>query len=185
MSADSVREVGRLLVRHIMSNEPISVDSEATVREAAIAMDRADISCILVTSSGCKTVGIVTERDLVRKIVTKETKDNSTKVKDVMSSPMITVGPEATVEDAVKTMADNRVRRLPVVSAEGLVGIITVVDVARAWAKIAKMTKHKDPILDSLTRIAGPHTDTFVSAWRSASSGRKPQAKIGRIRQPA
>ena len=93
------------------------------MREAAIAVERADISCILVTSRGCKTVGIVTERDLVRKIVTKKTKDNSTKVKDVMSSSMIAVGSEATVEDAVKTMADNRIRRLPVVSAEGLVGI--------------------------------------------------------------
>lgn len=150
-----------------MYDKPVAVDSETTVGEAAIAMDRANLGCILVTSNGREVVGLVTERDLVRKILATTTKDSATKVKNVMSTPIIVVNPEATVEEAAEIMASNKIRRLPVADKQRLVGIITVVDIARAWAST---TKRHDPVLDALTRIPGPHSRMLSSAWRSSTS---------------
>jgi len=148
-----------------MVDKPVVVDSETTVRETAIAMDRANLGSILVTSNR-RVVGIVTERDLVRKILAT-TKDSATKVKHVMSTPMVVVNPEATIEEAAEIMSNNKIRRLAVADKQRLVGIITVVDIARAWAST---TKRHDPVLDALTRIPGPHSRLLSSAWRSSVS---------------
>ena len=175
MSEDVKREVDQLRVRQVMRDRPIVVDSEMTVREAAIAMDRADLGCVLVTSKGREVVGIVTERDLVRRVLTTPTKDSETQVKDVMSTQLVVVSPETSVEEAARIMASNKIRRLPVAEKQQLVGIITVVDIARAWASTAEQ---HDPVLDALTRIPGPHSRVLASAWRASMSARNRDLRV-------
>lgn len=110
------------------------MDAERTIKETAIAMDRSGHGSLLVTSNG-KVVGIVTERDLVRRALTKGGGLSRLKVKSIMSNPLITINPEAWVEDAAKVMSDNKVRRLPVVGESGLTGVITLTDIARSLAE--------------------------------------------------
>jgi CBS domain-containing protein len=139
-----------------MVKNPITIDSERTVREAALAMDRSGIGCVLVTAMQDgkeKAIGIVTERDLVRRVLTMEGHAADLRVKNIMSSPLIVVNSSATIEEAAGTMERNRVRRLPVVDENGLVGVVTVSDLARA---LAKELEYSDAVLNALARVRAP-----------------------------
>jgi signal-transduction protein with cAMP-binding, CBS, and nucleotidyltransferase domain len=85
------------------------------------------VGCLIVVS-GEKPIGILTERDLVKKIVAKATDPQAVKVGDVMSSPLVTISPEASLRDAASLMLKSGVKRLPVTSNGRLVGIITDTD---------------------------------------------------------
>jgi CBS domain-containing protein len=134
MSEDDEEGIVNLRVKDVMAKDPVMVESERTVRETAIAMDRSGHGCLLVTSGG-KIVGIITERDLVRRALAKGGSMTRTKIKNIMSSPLIVVEPDASVEEAAKVMAKHKVRRLPVVGPSGLAGLITVSDIARYLAE--------------------------------------------------
>jgi CBS domain-containing protein len=134
LSDDAGRGAGNPRVKDVMAKEPVMVESEKTVKETAIEMDRSGHGCLLVTS-GDKVVGIITERDLVRKALTRGGNVARTKIKNIMSSPLIVVAPDTSVEEAAKVMAKHKVRRLPVVGTGGLAGLITVTDIARYLAE--------------------------------------------------
>jgi len=152
LSEDVGRQMETVRVKEMMVREPITIGSESNVREAAILMDRARCGCLLV-ASGEKVVGIVTERDLVTRVLTRGGRISRTKIGSIMSTPVVVVKPEATVEEAARIMADNRVRRLPVVSEKGLVGLITVTDIAKA---LAKQAKHANAVLNAMARVPTP-----------------------------
>ena len=135
-------------VSDLMAKDPIMVDSERSVRETAITMDRAGHGCLLVTADG-KIVGIVTERDLVRRALTKGGIISHTKVKNIMSSPLIVVNPEVSIKEAAKVMAHHKVRRLPVVGSNGLTGLITATDIAKY---LAKHSEHSSLFFNAIAR---------------------------------
>ena len=145
---DAEQKIKRLKVKDIMSKEPFLVDGERTIKETAIVMDRSGLGSLLVTANG-KVVGIVTERDLVRRALTKSGGMSKVKVKSIMSSPLIVINPEAWVEDAAKVMSDNKVRRLPVVGEAGLTGVITVTDIAKS---LAQQLQYSDALLNAIAR---------------------------------
>jgi CBS domain-containing protein len=134
MSEDDEEGTVNIRVKDVMAKEPIMVESERTVKETAMVMDRSGHGCLLVTSGG-RIVGIITERDLVRRALAKGGSMSRIKIKNIMSSPLVVVDPDASVEDAAKVMAKHKVRRLPVVGPGGLAGLITVTDIARYLAE--------------------------------------------------
>ena len=155
---DAVSKLGGLRVREIMVRDPITVDSERSVREAALAMDRAGIGCVLVTSRRNdkeKAIGIATERDLVRRVLTKEGNISDLSVKNIMSSPLIIVGPDATVVEAASIMERNRVRRLPVVDQDGLIGVVTVSNLAKV---LARQLEYSYAVLNAMARVSAPES---------------------------
>jgi CBS domain-containing protein len=105
----------------------ISVDSNVT--DAAILMDSKNIGSLPVEENGT-LIGMVTERDLLKKIVAKGIDPKITQVGEIMSSPLITIESEKSVDEANALMAQNKIRRLPVVSQGKIVGIITLRDVS-------------------------------------------------------
>lgn len=117
------------LVRDIMKKNVISIDSSMTVNDAAKMMDDASIGAIVVLENGI-AVGIITERDLVRRIIAKE-KPLSTNVKVAMSSPLIVINPDDTVWDLAQLMKTRRIHRVPAVKDNRLVGMVTTSDVVR------------------------------------------------------
>lgn len=135
-----------------MTEHPISIDAKRTIREAAIVMDRSGCGCLLVTSAS-KVVGIVTERDLVTKVLAKRGGISRTTVNAIMSAPLVVINPDATVEEAAAVMAENRLRRLPVVGEKGLVGLITVTDIANA---LVKQARYHEAILKALAKASAP-----------------------------
>ena len=137
-----------LRVRDVMAKEPMMVDCNRTVKETAIAMDRSGHGCLLVTSED-RVVGIVTERDLVRRALTKGGTMSRSRIKNIMSAPLIVVDPEASLEQAAKIMAHHKIRRLPVVGKSGLTGLITITDIARY---VAEHSETASPLLNAITR---------------------------------
>jgi len=122
-------------VAKIMVKTVLSVDMNTRVKDCAKAMAKRGVSCSVVTQSN-RAIGIVTERDLVSKVLADEVDPSRVYVKDIMSTPLITVSQNAALTDAAAQMAEYRIRRLVVVDPEGMmVGIITAGDIARSLAE--------------------------------------------------
>jgi CBS domain-containing protein len=104
-----------------------SVAPETTVFEAIKLMAAKNVGALLVISGGL-LVGIFTERDYTRKIALMGKTSRETKVRDIFSSAVITVAPDDSIEDCMKLMTEHRVRHLPVVENENVLGIISIGD---------------------------------------------------------
>ncbi len=123
-------------VRDIMTKDLITIDAEQSAMEAAKSMSVHGISSIIVTSNN-KPIGIVTERDFLKKICLKDLTISDTKIGDIMSKIQTFATPDTPLDVAVQRMLNKKIRRLPIVDTNGnLVGIITVTDLAKHLRKI-------------------------------------------------
>lgn len=137
-------------VSDIMTKDVIhTISQEAFVIDAARKMKYTGRGCLIIVSRGTPT-GIVTERDLVQRVMAEGKDPTRTKISEVMSSPLISVGSDALVIDAAKVMWDNRIRRLPVIDGTVLSGIVTVTDLA----KYLQMKSFGDPMLAAMFRAS-------------------------------
>jgi len=122
-------------VADVMTKSVMAVELNTNAKECSKAMAKRGVSCAVVTQSG-SAVGIITERDLVSKVLAESIDARSVLVRDIMSTPLITIGPDATLTNAAELMAQYRIRRLVVVDTTGsLVGIVTTGDIARTLAE--------------------------------------------------
>ena len=117
-------------VEEIMVKKVISIRPEATVREAVQLMNDNEIGCLVVGMKG-KNMGIVTERDVLKRVVSKSKNPEVIQVSEIMSNPVIVGGPHMSVEDATSLMFKKRIKKLPIMENGHLVGIITLSDIAR------------------------------------------------------
>ena len=113
-------------VKDVMIKDVAELDSSSMIKDAAKLMAEKNIGCTIVTKQG-SPVGILTERDFVRRIASKE-KPLTSSLEDVMSKPLISIEPDETVWEAAESMKVNNIHKLPVIQNEKLVGIITTSD---------------------------------------------------------
>ena len=116
---------GKMKVRDIMSRPIISEDEEALVSEVVKDMAEMGIGSVVITSAG-KPMGIITERNIALKVLLKNKRANELKAKEIMSYPLVTIEPDASVDEASALAANKRIKRLPVVENGVLVGIVSV-----------------------------------------------------------
>ena len=115
-------------LRDVMKNNPTMIDIEANVAKAAKAMCVDEVGSVIILERS-QPIGIVTEEDITCKVVAKDLKPSTVLVKEIMSTPLITVSAEKTVGDAAHMMVKHKVRRLPVIDAKKkVIGIVTVRD---------------------------------------------------------
>jgi CBS domain-containing protein len=112
-------------------HEVHSVAPGASVLEAVRQMAERHIGALLVIDEG-RLVGILSERDYARKVVLNGRNSTSTAVREIMSAPVVTVAPEQTVDDAMRLMTARRVRHLPVVRGEAVLGVVSIGDLVKA-----------------------------------------------------
>ncbi|MBS3119222.1 CBS domain-containing protein [Candidatus Woesearchaeota archaeon] len=117
-----------LLVKDAMHDVTL-VQSGLSVADAAVLMDQKVIGSVLVEERG-EIIGIVSERDILRKVVAKGLNASRMRIKDIMSSPVITIDAETELQDASEVMRENKIRRLIITEGGNVVGIITARDVA-------------------------------------------------------
>lgn len=114
----------------LMTHPVTRIDEDATIQEAVEIMGKESFGTLLVTREG-KDVGIITAGDIISKIVAKKKEVETIKVKEIMSSPLVTLDKKMTGEDALRTMVNNDVRRLLITDNEEIVGIFTTSDITK------------------------------------------------------
>ncbi len=116
-------------VNQIMSKNVLTADKSTSLQEAALNMTKLNIGCVIVTD-GTNPLGIVTERDFVTKVAA-EGLPLFTEICEVMSSPLITIGPEETIWEASEIMKQKTIHKLPVKENEQIIGIVTTTDIVK------------------------------------------------------
>ena len=108
----------------------LKIEASATVFDAIKKIVDKNVGSILVTE-GDEVVGIMTERDYLRKIAVLGRTSHETLVSEIMTSPLVYVTPETTIEESMAIMTDRRIRHLPVVEEEDVIGIISIGDLVK------------------------------------------------------
>jgi CBS domain-containing protein len=141
-------------VKDIMTKNVVSIGVDNSVFEAAELMSSNQVGC-LVIMNGEMPMGIVTERDIVRRAVAKKL-PSGTKVSEIMSKSLIAIDPDAPLKEAARLMSSNKIRRLPVLKENRLVGIVVAADFVR---NLGKKTISEE-ILDAMGRARGRYPDS-------------------------
>ncbi len=135
-------------VRDIMNSNPVIISGKATVMDAAKEMKGEGVGSIIIVDDGIPT-GVVTESDILRKVVAEGKSPSEIMVEDIMSSPPITTSPDAGIEDVIKIMGKNRIRRLPVMENGKLVGMVTGKDLLQLSPMLLDIAREIAPIMQS------------------------------------
>jgi CBS domain-containing protein len=136
----------RMVVREVMSSPVISISGNSSVVEAANLMSAQRVGAVIVNDDEEKPLGIVTERDLVFRVVAKDVVPHEVKVRDVMSSPLKVVEPETSLEEAMRIMDRLNIRRLGVTYKGNLEGIITDKDILRVIPTLIEIVRERSRI---------------------------------------
>jgi CBS domain-containing protein len=138
----------RMVVKDVMSSPVVTLDEGATSNKVATLMDENGLGCLIVTNKTGKPVGIITERDLVIRVLAKNLKPDTVKAKEIMTSPLVTIEPEATISEAARRMSRLNIRRLGVLYKGNLVGVVSSKDILGVMPELIE-------IIQERTRIEG------------------------------
>ncbi|HEY7281813.1 MAG TPA: CBS domain-containing protein [Actinomycetota bacterium] len=144
------------LVRHAMTDSPQTARPDMTAADAAGLMRQLDVGVIPVAEGGT-LMGLVTDRDIVLRVVAAREDPDGVKLGDILTRSPVTVTPDTKLSDARDLMAEHRVRRLPVLKGDQLVGILSLGDVALAGASDRETGEALEDISesDSTTDLSG------------------------------
>ncbi|MGB8036097.1 MAG: CBS domain-containing protein [Nitrososphaeraceae archaeon] len=140
-------------IAEIMTEKLETIVITGSAQDAAKKMSDKDVSSLVVTDNNNKPVGIITERDLVRKVSVKDVNSSNVLIKDILSSPLVTIDSKLTIEGAADTMVNNKVRHLLVVDNNNInrpIGVITTTDFASYLKENIDMDEVNARILESL-----------------------------------
>jgi CBS domain-containing protein len=126
--------------KDVMVTEVAIMDEDVSVKTAAEVMSQEGVSAIIVTLEGIAK-GIVTERDILKRIVAEDKNARKTKVREIMSSPLVTIEPSTDLEEAARLMFAKRVKNLPVTHENRLIGLINLQDICRLQPEILRLLR--------------------------------------------
>ena len=116
------------------SGDVLQIEGDATVFDAITKMVQANVGSLLVADEG-EIVGIVTERDYLRRVTLEGRTEKETAVRDIMSSPLYVVTPDTPVDECMALMTDRRIRHVPVVDGGEVVGVVSIGDLVKFISK--------------------------------------------------
>jgi CBS domain-containing protein len=138
----------KMIVKDVMSNPVITIKETSTSNQAASLMDKHDLGCVIVVNSAKKSIGIITERDLVIRVIAKNLKPDTVKAKEIMTTPLVTIETDATINDAARRMNRLNIRRLGVMYKGNMVGIISSKDLLAVMPELFEIMQEKNRIQD-------------------------------------
>ncbi|MEM2108188.1 MAG: CBS domain-containing protein [Candidatus Bathyarchaeia archaeon] len=136
----------KMLVKDVMSSPVITVSEDAPSNKVAALMEENELGCVIVTNKKGKPLGIITERDLVIRVLSKNSKPDSVKAKEIMTSPLVTIEPDATINEAAKKMNKLNIRRLGVIYKGNLVGVVSSKDILGVMPELIEIIQEKTRI---------------------------------------
>ncbi len=119
-----------ITVGDAMSHHPVIISSEKSVKDCASLMVKKEVGSVLV-KDGDRLLGIVTEKDIVHKVVALKLKPEKTPVSDIMTTKVVTIKPDQDLYEVMVEMAERKIRRLPVLHNGKIVGMLTVRDILK------------------------------------------------------
>lgn len=125
-------------VRDVMTKEPRVVRRDTSVQEVVATMSKFDISSIIVVQEK-RPVGIITHKDIISKIVQPRIPPDAVKALEIMSTPVVTIHEDASIEEAARLMAKKRIKKLAVVRDNELMGILTSADLVRVEPTLTRL----------------------------------------------
>ena len=120
-----------------MNTDVKTITPRSTVQKAAKEMSNFRIGCLVVVEKE-KLSGIITERDVITRLVAEDLKASETKVEEIMTTEVIMIEPDKDVSDAAEIMTEHKIKKLPVISNNRLVGIITLADICAVEPELIK-----------------------------------------------
>ena len=136
----------KMMVKDVMSSPVVTTDEEDPTNHVARLMEDNDLGCVIVKNKDSKPIGIITERDLVIRVLAKNLKPDIVTAKEIMTAPLITIEPEASISDAARRMSRLDVRRLGVIYKGELVGIISSKDILGVMPELIEIIQEKTQI---------------------------------------
>ena len=130
-------KASEIMVKDVVT---LTMDKNTSAMDAARIMNREGIGCLIVVHYG-EVVGILTERDLLRRIVEECMDPKQTKVSEIMTKEVVVGNPDLQLVEATRLMFEKRIKKLPIVDKNGLVGLVTLTDIARATSVDDKTIK--------------------------------------------
>ena len=124
------------IVSQIMTRHVVTINSNRTALDAALLMKEKRISSLIVQDDENESLGIITERDFVKRVCAQDKRSSEVLISELMSKIQTFAEPDTPVDVAVQRMINNRIRRLPVISDGHVIGIITVTDLAKELRRI-------------------------------------------------
>ncbi len=135
-----------VFVRDIMSRPPITAKESDTTMTVAKLMSKHDVGCVIIVDSAGKPAGIITERDIVQRVASKNLVPSEVKVVEAMSKPIIGIPPTTLVNDAAKRMNQSKIRRLAIIDKGKLVGILTMKDIIEVTPAMMDLISEKSRV---------------------------------------
>ena len=129
-----------LEVKDVMVDRVLTVEVDASLTDAVKLMNKHEIGCLIVMKNG-DPVGIVTERDLLKRVLAESEELKKVKVKEVMSKPLLTGKPDVEIENAARLMFQSKIKKLPIVKNGKLLGLVTLSDLLRIQPQLIRMYK--------------------------------------------
>ena len=139
----------RMVVKDIMSSPVVTLAEDATSNTVATLMDENGLGCVIITNKVGKPIGIITERDLVIRVLAKNLMPDAVKAKEIMTSPLVTIQPDATISEAARRMSRLDIRRLGVVYKGNLVGLISSKDILGVMPELIELIQERTRIEDA------------------------------------
>jgi CBS domain-containing protein len=135
-----------MVVKDVMSSPVVTTDEQAPSNKIAKLMNENKFGCVIVTDKDGKPLGIITERDLVIRVLANNMKPEKIKAKDVMTSPLATIDPDASISDAARRMSRLDIRRLGVIYRGDLIGLISSKDILGVMPELLETIQEKTKI---------------------------------------
>jgi len=139
----------KMLVKDVMSSPVVTLNENEASNKAAVVMDKNDLGCIIVTNKAGNSIGIITERDLVIRVLAKNLKPDTVKAKEIMTTPLVTIEPDAAITEAARRMNRLDIRRLGVIYKGNLVGIISSKDILGVMPELIETIQERSRIEDA------------------------------------
>ncbi|RLI12118.1 inosine-5-monophosphate dehydrogenase [Candidatus Bathyarchaeota archaeon] len=132
-----------MLVKDIMSSPVVTADDGTPASEVARLMEKHKVGCVIINDKSGRPIGIITERDLVVRVVAKNLYPGEIKAEDIMSRPLVTISSEETLSNAAREMSRLNIRRLGVMYKGKLVGIISSRDILAVTPELIEIMQEK------------------------------------------
>ncbi|MDR0318855.1 MAG: CBS domain-containing protein [Nitrososphaerota archaeon] len=143
----------KMLVKDVMNSPVVTADEGRTANNIATLMDNARIGAVVITNNEGKPIGIITERDLVVRVIAKNKKPDEIRAKEIMSKPLTSIDPDTTISDAARLMNRKNIRRLVIFYKGNLAGIVSNKDLLGVMPELVEIIQERTRIEEA--SIAG------------------------------